>query len=140
MTTTDHTASLRTIGDDGLTTTDPAEDVRGRRVLDNTGKDIGDVDDLLVDDREHKVRFLRVAAGGFLGLGETKFLIPVDAITDVDDKAVHVDQTRDHVASGPRYEPKLMNVPYLSDIYSHYGYVPYWGLGYMYPLYPFFPQ
>jgi sporulation protein YlmC with PRC-barrel domain len=140
MTTTDHTSSLHTIGDDGLTTTDPAHDVRGRRVLDNTGEDIGDVDDLLVDDREHKVRFLRVAAGGFLGLGETKFLIPVDAITKVDDKAVHVDQTRDHVASGPRYEPKLMNVPYLSDIYSHYGYYPYWGPGYIYPLYPFSSQ
>ena len=33
-----------------------------------------------------------------------------------------------------------MNVPYLSDIYSHYGYYPYWGPGYMYPLYPFSPQ
>jgi hypothetical protein len=66
MTTTDHMASLRSIGDDGLTTTDPADDVRGRRVLDNTGKNIGDVDDLLVDDREHKVRFLRVTPGGLV--------------------------------------------------------------------------
>jgi sporulation protein YlmC with PRC-barrel domain len=138
MTTTDHTATLRTIGDDGLTTADPADDVRGRKVLDNTGKNIGDVDDLLVDDREHKVRFLRVAAGGFLGLGETKFLIPVDAVTKVEDKAVHVDQTRDHVVSGPQYDPALMNAPYLNDIYGYYGYGPYWGPGYRYPMYPYF--
>jgi sporulation protein YlmC with PRC-barrel domain len=139
MTTTVYTASLRSIGDDRLTTSDPAEDVRGRTVLDNTGKDIGNVDDLLVDDREHKVRFLRVAAGGFLGLGETKFLIPVDAITKVDDKAVHVDQTREHVVTGRQYDPALMNVPYLSDIYGHYGYDPYWEPGYLYPMFPYFP-
>jgi sporulation protein YlmC with PRC-barrel domain len=139
MTQTDHSASLRSMSDDKLQTSDPAEDVRGRRVLDNTDKDIGDVDDLLVDDREHKVRFLRVATGGFLGLGETKFLIPVDAITKVDDNAVHVDQKREHVASGPRYDPTLMKEPHLNDVYSHYGYGPWWGTGYMYPMYPYFP-
>jgi sporulation protein YlmC with PRC-barrel domain len=67
MATTDHTASLHTIGDDNLQTNNPAEDVRGRKVLDRAGEDIGHVDNLLVDDREHKVRFLCVAAGGFLG-------------------------------------------------------------------------
>jgi hypothetical protein len=76
---------------------------------------------------------------GFLGLGGTKFLIPVDAITNIDDKAVHVDQTRDHVASGPRYDPDLMNVRHLSDVYDHYGYSPWWGQGYRYPMYPYFP-
>jgi sporulation protein YlmC with PRC-barrel domain len=139
MTTKAQTTSLRTIGDDHLITNDPAEDVRGRTVLDNAGKDIGHVDDLLVDDREHKVRFLRVAAGGFLGLGEAKFLIPVDAITRVDDKAVHVDQTRDHVAGGPRYDPTPMDEPYLNQIYGHYGYGPFWGAGYMYPMFPYYP-
>jgi len=139
MTQTDHSASLRSISDDKLETSDPAEDVRGRTVVDKAGEDIGHVDDLLVDDREHKVRLLRVAAGGFLGLGEAKFLIPVDAITKVDDKTVHVDQTREHVASGPRYDPELINVRHLSDVYGHYGYSPWWGLGYSYPMYPYFP-
>src|ERR1043166_7368060 len=104
MATTDHTASLHTIGDDNLQTNNPAEDVRGRKVLDKAGEDIGQVEDLLGEDRGKKVRFLRVPAGGFLGLGEAKFLIPVDAITKIDDKTVHVDQTRDHVTSGPRYD------------------------------------
>lgn len=138
MTTTDHTASLHTIGDDKLMTADPAQDVRGRSVLDKAGEDIGHVDDLLVDDREHKVRFLRVAAGGFLGLGEAKFLIPVDAITKVEDKAVHVDRTRDHVARGPRYDPTLMDEPYLNSVYGYYGYGPWWGAGYLYPMFPYY--
>jgi len=132
----DHTSSLRSIGDDELMTTSPAADVRGRKVLDTAGQDIGHVDDLLVDDREHKVRFLRVAAGGFLGLGETRFLIPVDAITKVDHEAVHVDQTRDHVARGPCYDPKLIGESYLNDVYTHFGNSPWWGTGYSYPTYP----
>jgi sporulation protein YlmC with PRC-barrel domain len=72
MTQTDHSASPRSISD-----------VRGRKVVDNAGEDIGQVDDLLMDDREDKVRLLRVAAGGFPGLGETKSLIPADAMTTV---------------------------------------------------------
>ncbi len=140
MAITDHTASLRSIADDHLTTTHAAEDVRGRTVLDNADEDIGKVDDLLVDDREHKVRFLRVATGGILGLGETKFLIPVDAITKVDHDSVHVNRSRDHVHRGPQYDPALMNEPVLNDIYGHYGYGPWWGYGYAYPMYPYGPS
>jgi uncharacterized protein YrrD len=135
----EETASLREIGAEGLTVTDPAEDVRGRKVLDTTGEHIGDVDDLLVEHGQHIVRFLRVAAGGFLGLGETKFLIPVDAITSIDDQAVHVNRTREHVTSGPRYDPDLINKPHhLTTVYEHYGSVPFWADGYTYPAFPYY--
>jgi hypothetical protein len=77
--------------------------------------------------REHEVCLLRVAAGGFLGLEEAKFLIPMDAIRKVDDRTVQVDQTGGHVASGPRYNPDLINVRHLSDVYGHYGHSPWLG-------------
>ncbi len=135
----EQTVDLRGISDEGLTVSDDAEDVRGRKVLDVADRDIGNVDDLLVDHGKHIVRFLRVAAGGFLGLGETKFLIPVDAITAVDDESVHVNQTREHVASGPRYDPDLINKPHhLNDVYDHYGFLPFWGNGYIYPGFPYY--
>jgi|SRR5579859_1617604 len=135
----EETASLREIGAEGLTVSDPAEDVRGRKVLDTADEHIGDVDDLLVEHGKHIVRFLRVATGGFLGLGETKFLIPVDAITSIDDEAVHVNQTREHVASGPRYDPDLINKPHhLANVYEHYGSVPFWAEGYTYPAFPYY--
>jgi PRC-barrel domain len=49
------------------------------------------VEDLLIDDRERKVRFLLVEHGGFLGLGETKSFIPVNAITRITDTHVHIE-------------------------------------------------
>ena len=37
------------------------------------GEEIGEVDDLLVDEQGHKVCFLQVASWRCLGLGATKF-------------------------------------------------------------------
>lgn len=112
----------------------PADDIRGRKVEDNEGKDLGKVHDLLIDDREHKVRFLLVEHGGFLGVGETKSFIPVDAITKITAHDVFIDHSREHVALAPAYDPDLVDDrAYHSALYGHYGYVPYWGTGYSYP-------
>ena len=133
------TATLHQLSDSKLTVADEAEDVRGRKVLDKAGEDVGTVDDLMIDDREKKVRFLRVVSGGFLGLGDTTFLIPVDAITRVTADAVYIDHTREHVAGGPGYNPEMItDLSHLSSVYDHYGYPPYWTPGYMYPVYPWY--
>jgi CBS domain-containing protein/sporulation protein YlmC with PRC-barrel domain len=102
------------------------------------GEDLGKVDDLFIDEREQKVRFLEVASGGFLGLGATKFLLPVDAITRITDDAVYINQSRERVAGAPHYDPTLVEERYMSDVYSHYGYPPYWGPNYRYPPYPYY--
>jgi sporulation protein YlmC with PRC-barrel domain len=133
-------ASLHKLSDSGLTVASSAEDVRGRKVLDRHGEEVGTVDDLMIDDKERKVRFLLVASGGFLGLGETKFLIPVDAITRITSDEVHIDKTREHVARGPAYDPDLSeHDEYWGRVYGHYGYMPYWGAGYIVTPYPYYP-
>lgn len=132
--TQNHNATLHLLGDRGRTVDGSANDVRGREVKDKNGDGIGRVADLLVDDREEKVRFLLVEHGGFLGFGETKSLIPVDAITKITEDDVVVDQSRERVAAAPGYTPDLVDDrPHHTSIYSHYGYAPYWGGGYMYP-------
>lgn len=130
--------TIRKLSDTDLTLADPAEDITGRTVIAASGEDIGKVDDLMIDDREKKVRFIRVASGGLLGLGQTKFLIPVDAITRVTDQNVFVDRSRDQVAAAPAYDPDLVNEEYFEHLYRHYGYAPYWTAGYMYPGFPYY--
>jgi sporulation protein YlmC with PRC-barrel domain len=132
-------ATLLRLSDTDLTLADRTEDIRGRNVMDLSGEELGEVDDLLIDDQEHKVRFLQVASGGFLGLGATKFLIPVEAITRITADTVYINQRREHVAGAPRYDPALIDERYVSDVYGHYGYPPYWGPGYKYPPYPYYP-
>ena len=131
------THSLVKLGDTELTVADKAEDIRGRTVKDRAGEEIGKVDNLIMDEQDAKVRFMEVAAGGFLGIGEKKFLIPVDAIARIDEDHVHVDQTRAHVASAPDYDPTLVpEWSYYEDVYGYYGFAPYWAPGYAYPAYP----
>jgi sporulation protein YlmC with PRC-barrel domain len=129
--TTPNTATLSKLSDTGKTVDGSANDIRGRKVKD---KDLGKVHDLLIDDSEGKVRFMLVEDGGFLGIGETKSFIPVDAISKITEDEVFINRTRDHVAGAPGYDPDLINDRvYHDSIYSYYGYVPYWGAGYAYP-------
>jgi len=122
-----------------LTTRDRAEDIRWRKVVDAAGEEIGEIEALLLDDQEEKVRFLRVASGGFLGIGQSKVLIPVEAISKIDRDVVRVDQTREHIASAPKYDPELVDDRYYEGLYGYYGFQPFWGAGYVYPPYPFYP-
>jgi sporulation protein YlmC with PRC-barrel domain len=130
------TASLHTIKQEDLEFADPAEDIRGHNVVDRKDQHIGKVDALMVDDVEHKVRFLVVGTGGLLGFHKNTFLIPVDAITAIDEKVVRVDRTGDEVGRGPTYDPKLVNDP--EAVLDYYGLYPYWGAEYIYPGYPYY--
>ncbi len=132
-------AALVKLGDTDLTVADPAEDVRGRAVVDRNGDEVGTVDDLLVDDRENKVRMLRVGAGGFLGIGEQHVLIPVEAVTRIDPDHVHIDRERAGLRDAPGYDPDLAyDEGYYGDVYGWWGYGPYWAPGYRYPAYPYY--
>jgi hypothetical protein len=62
---------------------------------------MGSVEDLYVDRQEREVRFLEVGAGGFLGIGEKRFLVPVEAVTKVSEDRVTVEPDRTEKAEGP---------------------------------------
>lgn len=126
--------TLIRLDDTALILAEPADDLRGRKVVDRNGDEVGSVDGLIIDEKERRARFLEVGSGGFLGLGEKKQLIPVDAITRVDEEVVHISTERTHVAGAPVYDPEV--VPerrYYEDLYGYYEYPPFWAPGYMYP-------
>lgn len=125
----------------GQTLSAAAEDVRGFIVVDETNREIGHVDDLLIDDTEKRVRFLSVADGGFLGIGEHRMLVPVEAVTRIHKNHVHVSKTREHIAAAPRYDPKIEHEkqePVFSDVLGYYGFLPFWAAGYSYPGFPYY--
>jgi sporulation protein YlmC with PRC-barrel domain len=118
---------------------DPAQDVRGRRVLDRDGYKVGKVDDLLIDAERKKVRLLRVEHGGLRGVGASRLFIPVEAVERVTDDEVGIDRSRAQVAGAPQYDPSLVDGDkYFTDLYEYYGYAPCWAPGYVAPARRFF--
>ncbi len=131
---------LLKLADTGETVASADEDVRGRKVLDNAGKKVGTIDGLMIDDAEKKVRFLRVESGGFLGLGATHVMIPIEAITKITTDDVTIDREGEHLRGAPRYDPSLVedtDKHYWGGVYGYYGFMPFWGMGYNYPAYPY---
>lgn len=54
--------------------------VAGAKVKSTKGKDIGEVDAVVVDLAENKVAYATVGVGGFLGIGETNVAVPLEAM------------------------------------------------------------
>lgn len=131
--------TLVKLGDTQLTLAEPSHDVRGRKVIDTNGREVGQVVDLLIDDTEKRVRFLLIESGGVMGIGAQRILIPVDAVTRVGNEKVSIDRTHEHVSASPAYDPQIVDKSYIDRVYTHYGYAPYWAAGYLYPVFPFYP-
>lgn len=81
--------------------------------------------------------FIEIASGGFLGIGQEKTFIPVDAITSSTGDEVRIDQTREHLSNAPAYDPALFRErDTYGSILDYYGYGSFWDPGYRYPDYP----
>ena len=86
----------------------PVDDIRGRTVMDRECQKMGFVDDLLLDATDGHIRFIQIAHGGLLGISRNHFLMPVNAITKVDEQYVHIDRTRHDVERKSVYSPQLV--------------------------------
>ena len=72
----------------------------GLDVVNTVGEKIGTVDRLLVSDQDNRF-YLVIAHGGFLGLGETEALLPLDTVSIWDNRLVIRDLTDDQIRQLP---------------------------------------
>jgi sporulation protein YlmC with PRC-barrel domain len=124
--------------DSNLILEDDRMDIRGRKVVDPQGKTLGHVRALYVDEIDRKVRMLDIAGGGFLGIEDQHFLVPIDAVTKVTATLVHVNESGERVLHSPAYDPTLIapyQRSYWEPYYGYYGRSPYWDTSYRYPNY-----
>ena len=89
------------LGDSDFVPANPEQDIRGKGVLDAEGQRMGRVEDLYIDRQEREVRFLEVGAGGVLGIGQKRFLVPVEAVTKVAEGWVTIEPGRTQRVDGP---------------------------------------
>src|ERR687897_1443302 len=89
------------LGDSDFVSANPEDDLRSKDVYDAEGQRIGSVEDLYIDRKEREVRFLEVGTGGFLGIGEKRFLVPVESVVEVAEDRVTIEPGRTEKVEGP---------------------------------------
>ncbi len=115
------------LSDSDRTLKDPSQDLRDKDAYDANGEHIGTVEHLYMDRQTKEVRYVGIGAGGFLGMGEKHFLLPLEAITDVSDDRVTLNQDREKITGSPDYDPGAAPTPdHQRGLYDYYGY-PYPG-------------
>ena len=93
------------------------QDARGRNVLDVHGDQVGTVEELYVWEGPSTVHLITVSGD------ERNFLIPVHAVTNVDEEAVALEVGKDKVMESPAFESE--DVPddeTRRAAYDYYGY------------------
>lgn len=95
-----------------------ANQIAGMVVKDPAGKDLGKVEDVVVDMETGKVRYAAIAFGGFLGLGDKLFAVPFHSLKlhhNPGDKTQHFELNVDKKAleNAPGFDPK--NWPDFAD-------------------------
>src|SRR5215203_964539 len=112
----------------------PQHDLRGQSVLDSSGRYLGYVANLYVDEDERQLRFVDVLTRGFLGLGRTHHLLPIEALIPADEAqrlrmwcAIELQAHRETVYSSPPYPNQLAHQDHESEeaIHQQYRYVYY---------------
>jgi sporulation protein YlmC with PRC-barrel domain len=83
----------------------------GTRIKDAQGKDIGEIDQLLIDSKSGKVSHVVVGVGGLAGVGEKKVVVPwsdVKLAADHRGGKAQVTMDRAMLDKAPSYEKRVM--------------------------------
>ena len=90
----------------------------GSHVMNLQKQDIGTIDDLVVNPDTGRVRFAVIGVGGFLGVGDTKVVVPWGAVgleknKSGDAPSYVLDVTKDRLEKAPKFDASK-----LSDLYA----------------------
>ena len=100
------------LGNSDFVPANPEDDLRSKDVYDPEGKRVGSVEDLYIERKEREVRFLEVGAGGFLGIGQKNYLVPVQAVVEVAEDRVTIEPGRPQKVEGPApFDTKVASPP-----------------------------
>ena len=93
-------------------------DARGTKVLDKNGDEIGTVEELYVWQESSTVHLLVVA------VDDRRFLLPVHAVTNVDEEGVEVETSKGTILGSPEHDSgDVPDEEARRAAYDYYGYI-----------------
>ena len=110
-----------------------AAKIIGDKVVNTEGELLGNIKDLMIDLDDAQIAYAVLSFGGFLGLGDKLFAIPLEALTfGSEDHTVILDVDKEVLKNAPGFDKDRWpdsaqyEAGWLLDIYEYYGYSPYW--------------
>ena len=109
-----------------------ASTLKGDKVINAAGEDIGKIEELMIDLRDGRIAFAVLSFGGFLGMGNKLFAIPLQALRlKLHDHAFVLDVPKETLEKAEGFDKDNWPLTYeqLVNTYTYYGYQPYWQTG-----------
>ena len=82
-----------------------ASSINGTEVTDPSGDSLGNVEDLMIDLNSGKVTYAVLSFGGFLGIGDKLFAVPIEAMRINTDKEEFVlNESKERLKDAPGFD------------------------------------
>ncbi|QHT66742.1 PRC-barrel domain containing protein [Rhodocytophaga rosea] len=119
------------IGDAQYSSVLTASSLKGTNIINNQDENLGEIKDIMIDLLSGNVAYVVVSFGGFLGMGNKLFALPWEAfVIDEKKEKVVVNIDKQVLENAPGFDkdawPKSTDRNFIGQVYSHYGYKPYW--------------
>ena len=108
-----------------------ADTLEGDNVVNLDGKDLGTIQDIMIDVQRGRVAYAVMSCGGLLGVGDKLFAIPWSALTlDADRKCFVLDADPERFKKAPGFDkdhwPSMADNRWANQVHDYYNVPPYW--------------
>ena len=103
----------------------------GDKVVNRKGEDLGKIEDFMLDPEQGRVGYAVLSFGGFLGMGDKLFAVPMQALKlSREDKWFILDVDKERLKNAPGFDkdhwPDISDRSFGTTVYSYYNTKPYW--------------
>lgn len=107
-----------------------ASSLQGNQVVNLEGEDLGSIKDFMIDTETGRVVYAVLSFGGFLGLGDKLFAIPLESMrVDTENHRFMLDVPKERLENAPGFDkdnwPKTTDRAFVDQVYMHYGHGSY---------------
>jgi len=98
----------------------------GDPVVNRNGENLGKIEDLMIEPERSRVSYAVLSFGGFLGMGNKLFAVPLQAMKlSREDKRFVLDVDKERLKNAPGFDkdqwPDFADPAYGQKLYSYYG-------------------
>ena len=105
--------------------------IKGQKIGNLKGEKLGHIEDVMLDLDHSRISYVVLSFGGFLGIGDKLFAVPLDALTPAaKNNRFSMNVTKEQLKDAPGFDknnwPTTADNEFLSGVYRHYSAKPYW--------------